>query len=76
MLEELGYNLDDNVGDPLSSDDKEDNPQAQDHEAASRVELQDGYEPPRADTLTLDGDSVMPDAADSDTNLPLPTWEA
>ncbi|KAJ7804028.1 hypothetical protein B0H14DRAFT_3113367 [Mycena olivaceomarginata] len=74
--EELGYDPDDDAGDPPASDDEEDDPRARDHEAASRAGLEDGYEPPRADALTLDGDSAMPDAANSDTYLPPPTREA
>ncbi|KAJ7816576.1 hypothetical protein B0H14DRAFT_3111685 [Mycena olivaceomarginata] len=40
--EELGYDPDDDTGDPPSSDDEEDDPRARDHEAASRAGLEDG----------------------------------
>ncbi|KAJ7342729.1 hypothetical protein DFH08DRAFT_1011044 [Mycena albidolilacea] len=40
--EELGYDPDDDAGDPPSSDDEEDNPRVRDHEAASRAGLEDG----------------------------------
>ncbi|KAJ7868024.1 hypothetical protein B0H14DRAFT_3586641 [Mycena olivaceomarginata] len=40
--EELGYDPDDDAGDPPASDDEEDDPRARDHEAASRAGLEDG----------------------------------